>query len=75
MPGSIITHAGLWWGFDCYSLIFDVLSMSCRHTNCKLCDAHTGCKESHFYSFLFGQAEASIHVYFLMSRIDFTVLL
>ena len=23
--------------------------------------AHTGCKENHFYSFPFGQVEASIH--------------
>ena len=44
----------------------------------------SGRKESHFYSFPFGQAEASIYYpnvistnppNFLMSRVDFTVLL
>ena len=28
-------------GIDAYSLIFDVLSMSCRHTNCKLYDVQS----------------------------------
>ena len=37
MPGSIITHARMWWEFDCYSLIFDILQVchaGIRIANC-----------------------------------------